>query len=218
MITYKENMKYAYFNGLKFTRDDRTGYYLNSTNRLRLHRAVWEFYNGKIPPCMQVHHKDKDLTNNDISNFELVPFREHQKYHGESITQQERDWRKDNINENARPKAIEWHKSPEGREWHKKHYENTKDRLKEKRAFTCERCGRAFTSSQAASRFCSNACKSAWRRAQGLDNEERACAYCGCTFIANKYKQQIYCSKACSCKGAPRLPAIRKNTGDTPNR
>ena len=44
--------KYQYFNGLKFTRDDKTGYYLNSTIRKRMHRYVWEFYNGQINPCI----------------------------------------------------------------------------------------------------------------------------------------------------------------------
>jgi sugar lactone lactonase YvrE len=69
--------KYQHFNGIKFTRDEKTGYYLNSTIRKRLHRYVWEFYNGKIPEGYQIHHKDKDKSNNDISNLELMPFSAH---------------------------------------------------------------------------------------------------------------------------------------------
>ena len=41
--------KYQYYNGLKFTRDEKTGYYLNATNRIRMHRYVWECINGPIP-------------------------------------------------------------------------------------------------------------------------------------------------------------------------
>ena len=65
MISYKSNGKFAYFNGLKFTRDDKTGYYLNSTIRKRLHRCVWEYYNGEIPKGYHIHHKDNDKSNND---------------------------------------------------------------------------------------------------------------------------------------------------------
>ena len=38
----------------------------------RLHRAVWEHHNGKIPNGYHVHHKDGDRNNNDISNLELL--------------------------------------------------------------------------------------------------------------------------------------------------
>lgn len=214
MIMYTENGKYAFFNDLKFTRDNKTGYYLNSTKRLRLHRAVWEYYNGSIPEDMQVHHKDEDVSNNDITNFELVPISIHQKYHGSILTQDERNWRKKNMDEKARPKAKEWHKSEEGREWHKKHFDEMKDKFYEEKAFTCEQCGKQFSSAQVNSRFCSNNCKSAWRRAQGLDDEVRTCEYCGKQFSISKYAKPgkgKYCSKSCSSRASPRLPQLRKD-------
>lgn len=37
-----------------------------------LHRDVWEFYYGKIPVGMCVHHIDGDKTNNDIDNLMLM--------------------------------------------------------------------------------------------------------------------------------------------------
>ena len=73
--------KYIYFDGLKFTRDEKTGYYLNSTNRQRLHRYVWEFYNGKIDKNMFVHHIDKNKANNDISNLMLMDKKSHASLH-----------------------------------------------------------------------------------------------------------------------------------------
>lgn len=45
--------KYQFFDGKKFTRDDKTGYYLCSTGdennvRKRMHVYVWEYFNGPI--------------------------------------------------------------------------------------------------------------------------------------------------------------------------
>ena len=37
-----------------------------------LHRAVWEFYNGKIPIGYVIHHKDGNPENNDIENLQLM--------------------------------------------------------------------------------------------------------------------------------------------------
>ncbi len=50
--------------------------------RLRFeHSIVWEKHNGKIPIGMQIHHKDHDKTNNNISNLQLVTPLEHKRYH-----------------------------------------------------------------------------------------------------------------------------------------
>lgn len=191
--------KVQYFNGLKFTRDDETGYYLNSTIRKRMHRYVWEFYHGKIPKFYQVHHKDGDRGNNDISNLELIRVGEHQRMHGEKLSETERQWRRDNLLKNACPKAAEWHRSPEGREWHKQHGKETIEKLPLK-DFVCEFCGKSFQSIQTGSRFCSSKCKSAWRRASGRDNEERICPVCGRTFIVNRYSTAKTCSRSCANK------------------
>lgn len=47
-------------------------------------------------------------------------------------------------------------------------------------------------------KFCSNNCKSAYRRKSGVDNEERICKICGEIFITNKYSKAKVCSKKCS--------------------
>jgi len=215
MLIYSEDKKYAYFNGLKFTKDNRTGYYLNSTVRERLHRAVWKYHNGEIPHGMQVHHKDHDTDNNDISNFELVRFGTHQRQHGASITEEEREARRKNMNEAARPKAVEWHKSAAGKEWHKKHYEEcVNGLLLTERTFVCNNCGKEFTSTQQESLFCSGACRSAGRRKAGADNVTRKCVYCGNDFETNRYKSVRYCSRGCSNRANPRLPSLRKDKAD----
>lgn len=115
---YNVMQKYQYFNGVKFTRDEKSGYYLNSSIRKRMHRYVWEYYNGEIPEGYQIHHIDKDRSNNDISNLELIPFTEHAKLHNKEKAITRHAEIVQNIKENVLPKAIEWHKSDEGRQWH----------------------------------------------------------------------------------------------------
>lgn len=211
MILYEDNGKIAYFDGLKFTRDNRTGYYLNATLRLRLHRAVWASENGPIPEGMDIHHKDGNRNNNELSNLEALSSPAHHKRHSDEQTNEQKIWRRDNMNQKARPAAIRWHQSQDGRKWHKEHYENMRDKLNVQHMFVCEQCGIEFSSSVPDSRFCSNKCKSAWRRASGVDNITLRCEYCGREFVANKYRKSRFCSKSCANKAEPRLPALRKN-------
>lgn len=199
MIRYENDKKYAYFEGLKYTRDDKTGYYLNSTNRKRLHRAVWEHYNGSIPSGFHVHHNDRDKGNNEINNLKLLPHSKHTTIHGYERADEHYQEMCDNLSENARPKANEWHKSKEGKEWHRNHYKKIKDKLLKEVTLKCEYCGEEYTAPESTqSRFCSNKCKSAWRRKEGLDLETRICEYCGNEFKANKYRTARTCSKSCA--------------------
>lgn len=45
------------------------------------HRYIWEKANGPIPDGYEVHHKDEDKTNNDISNLECIPISKHRSLH-----------------------------------------------------------------------------------------------------------------------------------------
>lgn len=131
--------KYQYFNGLKFTRDDKTGYYLNSTIRKRMHRYVWEFYNGPIPKGYDIHHKDENKANNDISNLEMIRKGKHQADH-----------------------AKKWHGSKEGIEWHKEQIR--RNPIKEKE-FVCQCCKKKYISKpNGRNRFCSEKCKAKYYR------------------------------------------------------
>jgi uncharacterized CHY-type Zn-finger protein len=192
--------KFQYFNGLKFTRDEKTGYYLNSTIRKRLHRYVWEYYNGEIPKGYQVHHKDHDKSNNNIENLELMTTRNHQTLHGKEHVKERYEEMKKNLIDNAIPASKEWHKSEKGHKWHKQHYENMKDKLFVEKTFKCHECGKEFTSTKYEAKFCCNACKSRWRRKQGYDNETRICEYCGKEFTTNKYSKVRTCSRSCANK------------------
>ena len=48
------------------------------------------------------------------------------------------------------------------------------------------------------SRFCSNACKSEFRRQSGKDNTTRVCTICGESFTTNRYTKKQTCSPNCS--------------------
>lgn len=186
--------------GMSFIRSGRK-YYYNSHTRTYLHRYLWEKEYGKIPDGYQVHHKDHDPLNNSLDNFELIKRGEHQKHHGSELTDEQREWFRNNLNEKARPAAIEWHKSDSGKEWHKEHYEDMKHKLHAIEEFKCETCGKVFSAvKSAANRFCSNPCKSKWRRDSGVDDVTIKCAWCDGKHIVNKYSKSTYCSKSCASK------------------
>lgn len=190
------------FDGHKFTKDKKTGYYLKTTlPRKRLHIYVWEYYNNcKVPKGFDIHHKDQNKDNNDISNLECISRSRHNKLHGELLTEEQREKRRQNMDINARPAAIEWHKSQDGRDWHKEQYKDSLGKynaIKTKKK--CEYCGAEYeTVEHGNNKFCSNKCKSAWRRASGIDNIEKTCEYCGKTFISNKYHKTRFCSNVCA--------------------
>lgn len=196
--------KFIYLDGYKFTRDERTGYYRCDALRKRLHQYVWERNNGKIKENQHIHHIDGNKKNNHISNLQKLSASEHMILHGEELTEEERSSRRDNLNVNARPMANEWHSSVEGRKWHKHQYELTKDKLHEKHVKECEQCGETFENIKR-SKFCSNKCKSEWRRKQGLDNIEKECEFCGNKYITNKYYKSKTCSRSCSNRNRKRL-------------
>lgn len=198
-ITYKNN--YALVNGMKFLKDN-SGYYLSTkiyknNRRIRLHRYIWEQYNGEIPKDYEIHHIDHNKDNNDISNLEMLTKEEHKKRHNEEISDNVKEKYRINLEKNARPKAIEWHKSNKGKEWHKEQYKISLGNQKPKK-FICDYCGKEYeTLDKGINRFCSNNCKSAYRRKMGIDNINRICIVCGNEFIVNKYSKKVKCD---NCK------------------
>lgn len=197
MVEYLENGDLALYNGYKFRKDKRTGYYLSSRiingKRRRLHVYIWECENGEIPNGYSVHHQDEDKSNNEISNLELMTNSKHTRLHAEEKARNNYDDMLKNLKENAIPASKDWHKSKDGSEWHKKHYEQMKGKMKVPRKFVCEYCNKEFVSTQTRSRFCSNKCKSAWRRKSGVDDVIKICCKCGKEYVANKYQKTKYC-------------------------
>jgi rubrerythrin len=197
-IIYYDNGLTAAFNGYTFRKDKKTGYFLSSRRigqaRKRLHVFVWETYKGDVGEGYEIHHIDHNKDNNNIDNLERLTSEEHHKRHADEMTESYREKLRKNLMENAQPKAIKWHKSEKGKDWHKEHYEMMKDKLYQKKEFVCANCGETFFGiDNGNTRFCSNKCKSAFRRKSGVDNIERKCEYCGQPFVTNKYSQAKYC-------------------------
>ena len=187
---------YAIVDSLRFRKDKKTGYYLSTYingKRYRLHRYLYEKYKGNIPKGYEVHHKDHNKDNNNLNNLVLLSTKEHKLLHGRELTKEQREFYKNNLNEKARPKAIEWHKSEEAKEWHKEQYKKTLGNRKPQKLI-CEQCGKEYeVINNGTNRFCSNKCKSAWRRESGIDNETRKCIICGEEYICNKYSKKAKC-------------------------
>jgi hypothetical protein len=161
-----------------------------------LHRDVWEDRYGPIPPGWHVHHRDENPANNAIENLECLPVRAHKARHPWS---QERLERQAEHLERVRPLTKTWHASPEGRAKHVEiggmAYANFVPEPK-----PCDQCGKIFKPRKLGNidRFCSNVCKSAFRRASGVDDVEVVCACCGAGFMRSKYSKQQTCSRACA--------------------
>jgi hypothetical protein len=171
-----------------------------SRGRVRMHRAVWEYYNGPVPPGYDIHHKDGNPANNDISNLACIPSKKHHLEHHEDAVLRGKTEEQLAIIRKAGECAKEWHHSNAGREWHSQHAKQQFAGL-EIREGICDCCGKSFKYKNiSAPRFCSNACKSRWRRNAGVDNEMRTCVYCGKPFEANHYSDTITCSKSCAAK------------------
>ena len=185
----------VYWRGIPFHRDPesekRSERVYFTANRLRLHQALWADENGPIPPGFHIHHVDGDATNNDPENLEALPAAEHMALHPRT------DYDLEHL-ERIRSQAAAWHSTPEGIAWHREHGRKTWE-SREPVERTCDQCGGKYVTRKAAgARFCSNACKAAWRRATGIDDEDRECAICGSSFSVNKYSSARACSRKCA--------------------
>ena len=73
----KNEQPVQFFRGEKFTKRN-TGYFGRTTkDRKLMHIVVWEHYHGPIPAKHDIHHANKDRTDNRIENLELYSKAEH---------------------------------------------------------------------------------------------------------------------------------------------
>jgi hypothetical protein len=117
---------------------------------IRLHRSIWEYYNSEIPDGYDIHHKDLNPLNNDISNLECISKSEHAFRHKE---------RSSNV-------LSEWLKTDESKVWRLQH---NRDIWKDRQPITkvCECCGEEYqtrTVKVATTKFCSEYCGNKFRR------------------------------------------------------
>lgn len=165
----------------------------------RLHQEIWRDAHGPIPAGHHIHHRDGNSLNNSLDNLECVPGDEHHAYHMSLLSDEERAKRREWFHQ-IRRRASNWHQSSSGRQWHKELGKYSWEG-RESQQYICQQCGSMFSSRGIAPpKFCSNACKSAARRAKGLDLEKRICIICGARFSANKYQPNATCSRSCGGK------------------
>lgn len=146
----------------KFYLDKKTGYWISTTSnpRIRAHTWVWKIKNGDIPKGYHIHHKDKNKSNNNIENLELIFCFDHLSLHAREEKNRERSskWC-----DKIRPLTKEWHKSKEGIEWHRKHGINTW----KKREFikiNCLFCSIEIITKVYHQKFCNQNCKAKYAR------------------------------------------------------
>jgi hypothetical protein len=184
--------------GKSFYLDKKTGYWIStSCPKIRAHRWVWLQHHDEIPKGCHIHHKNENKSDNSIENLELMAASDHLRMH---MTEEKRK-RSSVWAGEIRHLTKEWHASEEGRLWHKLHALKNKFGKNEPRDMECEVCGSGYkTTKLHMSRFCTNACKSVWRRNSGLDDSPRKCKKCNQEFICNKYAKTLYCSRSCANK------------------
>lgn len=192
--------KFETYKDVRFVRDNKTGYYLSNTRRngkrVRLHRFVYETEKGIIPKGYHVHHVDHDKNNNTIENLMLMTEHEHFSLHSNELTEEQKIKRLERCDK-IRPLTKEWHRSEEGIRWHKEHGLKTiKIMLQKQIKKVCKHCGKEFIDNGFNRReFCSNNCKSAYRRKSGVDDMIHICKVCGKEFLTNKYSPRKYCEE-----------------------
>jgi hypothetical protein len=204
------------FNGKSYRLMGTRKYYLSQSNTTEgrkrpkgLHVAIWEFNSGKeVPPGYEINHIDHDTFNNDFSNLECLPMREHR------CLPKNIDIIAVRANlERIRPLATLWHRSDSGRRWHSL---NSRKQWKNPNKFNCVcvQCGRDFESFHRDSTLCSGACEQKRGRESGRWSVKKPCLICEKLFSSNKYIKQLTCSRSCGF----RLGRRRKKAGLQPLR
>ena len=179
----------------------RSGYYQstvrNEGRKVWLHQYVYEKYNGPQLRGFSVHHVDFNKDNNSIDNLVLLNKSEHSSLHIKRYFSKLENREKQKIHLNKiRPDHV-WPLDEKEKEIFRQHLKVSMSNIKPIIKF-CEYCGHEYSVKPlGTSRFCSNKCKSAWRRKEGLDNIERDCPICGKFFFTNKYRGSKTCSRHC---------------------
>lgn len=191
------------YDGIKFRRYEGRKYFTpGHADRMAgvedLHREVWKREVGPIPDGWHVHHIDFDPSNNHVSNLQCLAPPEHEAIHAANRSALGRTPEFQAHLALIRHLAAEWHGTPAGIAWHREHGADSWKNRKPV-AYACEHCGTKYEtrSKKGTERFCSNACKSAARRASGVDTVTKACVMCGTAYEANRYSKSSTCSPTC---------------------
>ena len=180
------------FNGKTYKLFSKEKYFSNQ--HTRLHRKVWEYYNGTIPKGYHIHHKDDNRSNNQIENLDILPSSEHLSMHSkrpERIATSRESIKK------AILAAPKWHMSKSGNKWHKEHYQKIGKHILHQRVNkVCAECNQEYQGTlNPRNRFCSNKCKQ--RHYWKTEREDRTCAFCGKKFNCARLARSTVCNASC---------------------
>ena len=184
--------------GRKFYQDKKTGYWIScdyskERPRVRAHQWVWLNHFKIIPKGYHIHHRNEDKSDNRIENLEMIERARHLSHHMNCPL---RKAKSKEMADKYRHLTKEWHASKEGHEWHKAHgvlgWINRKP-IK----MTCKVCQKEYETKVLHQDFCTNACKSQWRRNNKLDDIDKICPICKKGYRSSKYSRSKTCSKKC---------------------
>jgi hypothetical protein len=151
------------FNGKEYYLYPKERYFSKGCNRL--HKVVYESFNGKVPKGYQIHHKDSNTWNNNINNLECIEVNKHLSEHGKQRVKNNPEWFK-SFYEKGVESAKEWHKSDDGKKWHSEHGKE----IYAKRIFNkhvCEVCKKEYqTRHTGRTKYCHQNCKAKALRAR----------------------------------------------------
>lgn len=178
------------FNGLKYGRGSSTKHL---THNNFIHRVIFQYYYGDIPNGYDIHHKDLNPTNNDISNLQMLTKSEHAAIHiGVNIP-------KEYICEFCGKKFIATSKLPAkfcSRKCLAAHRRKTKGIPHYHK--NCLVCGKSFVTTNNRQKYCSKEC-CYLSLTKPKKPTKKICKYCGQTFNTLKQTQK-YCSLECCHK------------------
>lgn len=184
--------------GKKFYQDKKTGYWISTTcPKIRAHVWVWKHHHNLVPKGWHVHHKDGDKSNNEIKNLTIMSVSAHVTHHLDEHP--ERRSRAKEMADKYRHLTKEWHASKEGIEWHRAHGLMTWVKRKSFKII-CKVCGSETETKTYHQEFCSNSCKSKWRRKNKLDEITKTCPICQKEYQSSKYSRSKTCGRICGKK------------------
>lgn len=200
-----------WFNGIEFRRypnaknwADQNYYRPGGSDVIRgiqsLHREIWKTAHGPIPEGCDIHHKDNNPLNNDLSNLECLTAEEHQARHGNKTKSEEWIVGRTEHLQSVRHLASEWHRSEEGRAWHREHAKTVADQ-REFVTKVCAHCGVSYQTkdTRTKARFCSSRCKE--RNSYEDRKVSLHCAVCGSEFKRPRTSKATHCSMKCAAIG-----------------
>ena len=194
------------FKGQLFHFDATKGFYVDKTGKF-LQDYAWEQYKGSIPEGYVVKFKTDDVSNANLLNLTLEKVENDADTTTkvvENVVTEEKVLEKKtsvcNLTDDARQKAVAWHKSEEGHKWHKEQIKKQRENDVFVKELICDNCGKSYQGiyNSGANHFCSSACKSQYRRKNGLDLVEVTCPVCNNVYKTNKFRPSKTCSRACA--------------------